>query len=286
MAVELTSLCKHCLKPAFRLCKPCGTFLGQSAGIRGIAKRAGTEGPTASLTPCRSEAMLRQILEDHSVGAASVPRTLFQRLDLVLGLVMLVILPFAATSQGFEACGELRNPFGPFDYRTATRDVKDNVEHNHFDGSVESLQRGASTPTAIGHDIDYTLRVFPNHPRALLAMSKLSLREKRPKPTGAQYTIDCYFDRALRFQPNDGAVRMVYGFHLLKKGDRDSAVRELQKALELSGEDASIHYNLGLAYFDLGNFEKSLEHAKQAYKLGFDLPGLRNKLKRAGKWRD
>lgn len=33
-------------------------------------------------------------------------------------------------------------------------------------------------------------------------------------------------------------------------------------------------------------FEKSLESAQRAYALGFPLPGLRDKLKRADKWQE
>jgi hypothetical protein len=33
-------------------------------------------------------------------------------------------------------------------------------------------------------------------------------------------------------------------------------------------------------------FDKSLESAHRAYALGFPLPGLREKLKRAGKWQE
>jgi hypothetical protein len=36
----------------------------------------------------------------------------------------------------------------------------------------------------------------------------------------------------------------------------------------------------------LGQFDKSLECAHIAYGSGFPLPGLRDKLKRAGKWKE
>ena len=52
----------------------------------------------------------------------------------------------------------------------------------------------------------------------------------------------------------------------------------------LSPEDYNTHYNLGLLYFDKKNFAKSKEHAKIAYDQGFPLPGLKNKLTKAGQW--
>ena len=44
--------------------------------------------------------------------------------------------------------------------------------------------------------------------------------------------------------------------------------------------------DLGLAYADLKQYDKALESAHRAYGAGFPLPGLKNKLKRAGKWRE
>ena len=76
------------------------------------------------------------------------------------------------------ACGDpFHNHFGPYDYRTATKAQRDIVESYHFTHAVETLQHGQST-TNIGADIAYTLRVFPNNPRALSAMAELARREK------------------------------------------------------------------------------------------------------------
>src|SRR5437868_1067555 len=76
-----------------------------------------------------------------------------------------------ARAQNLGDCGSLDNPsYGPFDYRTATAYQKQLVEiiGAHFTSSVESLQHGNTAP--IGGELDYTLRAFPNHRRALLAM--------------------------------------------------------------------------------------------------------------------
>jgi tetratricopeptide (TPR) repeat protein len=191
----------------------------------------------------------------------------------------------ACRSLAFEACGELKNGFGPFDYRTASPEDKDVVERRHFTLRVEHLAQG-QTVTHPGGDIEYTLRVFPNHPRALFAMVRLGEKENRDKPIGSPYTISCWFDRAIRFTPNDGSVRLVFGIYLSRKGKTNEAIEQLQAAGKLGGDSANVHYNLGLAYFDLKEYEKSFEHAHAAYELGFPLAGLRNKLKQVGKWRD
>lgn len=174
--------------------------------------------------------------------------------------------------------------FGPFDYRTASADDKLIVERRHFTRQVENLIRGESA--WLGGDIAYTLRVFPNHARALAAMSKLSRREGGRIPREAEWPAECWFLRAITYAPDDPLVRLVYGIELLRDGKRSEAIEQLDAANSLGGDDPNVHYNLGLAYFDLGDFERSLTHAHQAYRLGFPLPGLRDKLKKAGKWRD
>jgi len=204
--------------------------------------------------------------------------------EMILGLLLHVVA-VGIQAQDISGCDlNLANSTGPWDYRTASPENKNLVERAHFTRGVESLTRGVSGDLA--RDIDYTLRVFPNHPRALGSMSKLARRQKVQRPPGSTHSVECWFQRAIHFQPNDTYVRLIYGIELLKDGKREAAVEQLKVAENLSPGDANVHYNLGLAYFDLGDYEKSLEYAHTAYRLGFPLPGLRDKLKRAGKWRD
>ncbi len=59
-----------------------------------------------------------------------------------------------------------------------------------------------------------------------------------------------------------------------------------QAAAVQAGDDANVHYNLGLAYVDLKQYDKALLSAHKAYQLGFPLMGLKNRLQRAGAWRE
>lgn len=111
-------------------------------------------------------------------------------------------------------------------------------------------------------------------------------RKKTDHPAGSRWPIWCYFDRAIRFQPDDAQVKMLYANYLQRRGKLREAVAQLDEAGPLAGNSANLHYNIGLVYLDLGEFEKSLNHAHQAYSMGFPLEGLRNRLKRAGKWRE
>ncbi|MGL4407110.1 MAG: tetratricopeptide repeat protein [Zoogloea sp.] len=182
-------------------------------------------------------------------------------------------------------CGPLTNHFGPFDYRTTPTERRLLVENAHFTPQVEQLRKGQSTDV-IGLDINYTLSVFPNHPRALLSVMNLGLREKVAKPKGSGYTVDCWFDRAVRFRPDDATVRMLYGIHLMRSNRIKEGLEQLQLAEAGGGDDANLFYNMGLAYFSVNDYARALKYAHKAYALGFQLPGLRTKLQGVGKWSD
>lgn len=158
------------------------------------------------------------------------------------------------------------------------------VENFHFTPNVERLVRGASG--ALGADISYTLEHFPNHHRALSAIVRLALRDKNRQPHGARYTVECFFDRALRYRPDDARVRSLYGGYLLALGQADAALEQLQQASGLEPDNPTAHYNLGLLYFKKKNYEQARASARKAYDMGFPLPGLKNKLSAAGEWRD
>ena len=158
------------------------------------------------------------------------------------------------------------------------------VENFHFSRAVETLTKGMTG--SLGAVIGYTLEHFPNHHRALASMAKLGLRLKTAQPTGARYTVSCFFERAIAFAPQDVTARMVYGSYLLSMGQDATALEQLDAASRLAPEHATIQYNLGLMYVKKKEYDKASVHAQKAYALGFPLPGLKNKLKAAGKWRE
>lgn len=81
-------------------------------------------------------------------------------------------------------------------------------------------------------------------------------------------------------------VRMIYATFLSKNGKKAESLQQLEIASELGTDNPNMDYNMGLAYFEVGQYEKSLHYAHRAYQAGFNLPGLKNKLTNAGKWRD
>jgi Tfp pilus assembly protein PilF len=103
---------------------------------------------------------------------------------------------------------------------------------------------------------------------------------------GANYPVECYFERAIRFAPDDGVARATYGSYLFSLGKTDRALAMFRQAEVLQPENAAINYNLGLAYLKTKDYAQANTYAKKAYALGFPLPGLKNLLIEAGKWND
>jgi tetratricopeptide (TPR) repeat protein len=189
-----------------------------------------------------------------------------------------------AAAQGEPSiCGSLNNAYGPFDYRT-DRDKLPIVEVAHFTPPVEMLVRGERGH--LSQDIDYTLRAFPNHHRALAAIMRLAEREKKDRVSGAGWSVDCYFVRATQFRADDTTVRMLYATYLHKRQRTDEALKHLNVAREFAKDNPFTHYNLGLVYFDLGAHEQALASAHQAMALGFPRSDLKDKLMALGKWAD
>lgn len=201
-------------------------------------------------------------------------------------IFLILVSPSSFAQVASAECGSLENAFGPFDYRVERGNNLHLVEIAHFTPAVEALIKGNAG--YLGGDLDYTLRAFPNHHRALMSMMRYGERSKTAIPKDMRYSVECYFERAIRFRPDDAISRMIYSMYLAKNGRNTDAVRQLDLAAAGAEdkENAFTHYNLGLNYFDLKEYGKALAQAHKSYALGFIQPALRDKLKEAGKWTD
>jgi predicted Zn-dependent protease len=156
------------------------------------------------------------------------------------------------------------------------------VEKHHFTPDIEFLRNKAGVAPAL----DYTLRAFPNHHRALMSLINLVVREKKEQIYGMTWPIECYLRRARAWRPDDTMVQVIYGLFYMKMNKPQQAIEQLEEVKAVRGDDPNVYYNLGLAYIQVGNYDKALENAHRAYALHYPLPGLRNMLVKAGKWRD
>ena len=225
-----------------------------------------------------------------------LPRTFATRSAFVsLSVAAIVALSAAPTparaQQGINiyACGSLNAPgqYGPFDFRTIPDDVRHRVEDYHFTPDIETLRKG-NTAELAGADLDYTLRAIPNNPRALLSVSRYATKMKVDRAQGLRFPAECYFERAIRFVPDDPMPRVLYASYLKDRKRIAEARTQLDAAEKVRGDPANFDfdYNLGLLYCEVGAYDKALVAAKRAYALGAPLPALKNRLKAAGKWQE
>jgi tetratricopeptide (TPR) repeat protein len=158
------------------------------------------------------------------------------------------------------------------------------VHLNHLQPGISKMQKGegggAKNITGALADFEFILRYFPNDPEALNLASELCTRYKAQKcPT------DLWFQNAIARNPDAAMTYVVFGIHLQRVGRPDLAVASLRKAISLQPDSVNAHYNLGLAYFELKDYDQANREAQQSYALGAQLPGLKDKLVKVGKWK-
>lgn len=204
-------------------------------------------------------------------------------LPVVALLSVLATLPAWGQAYDVPGCGSLDNgQNGPFDYRTERGRKLAVVEEFHFTPKVEGLLAGQSG--YLGQDLDYVLRVFPNHHRALVALVRYGKRAKSPNPPHVAFTIECYFERAMQFKREDTTVRMLYASYLHDLGRTPDAVKQLDQVIELAQDNPFTQYNVGLVFTDMGIYDRALRQAHLVAAAGFTRPELRQRLEAAGKW--
>lgn len=180
-------------------------------------------------------------------------------------------------------CGPIANHYGPFDYRTQRHKLKI-VEDFHFTPEVEALLRGKSSSGAAG-DISYLMRTSPNHHRGLIAVVGLAEKMKSPQPIGLQYPVECYFERAVRFAQDDTVVRVLYARYLHRQKRSAQGLEQLRAASGFAQDNALSHFNIGLTFFELGDYDHAVEQAHKARALGIERDDLEERLKAIGKWK-
>ena len=91
------------------------------------------------------------------------------------------------------------------------------------------------------------------------------------------------FEAALKVNATYGSAYV--GLAMLDRDENhvDAAITTLRKGNEVtSGQSAEISHFLSLLLLQQGHYEESRTFARQAYANGYPLPGLRDRLARAG----
>jgi tetratricopeptide (TPR) repeat protein len=153
-----------------------------------------------------------------------------------------------------------------------------NVELNHL-GPCEKRLAERDYPRTLG-ECGFILKVFPNHPTALLLTTQACSQWKSPK-----CMLDDVFDRAVAINPRAATTFVVQGIYRHQTRQYEQAIQSFTYALGLDPNSTNAHYNMALTYLDTKQFELANEHAQKAYSLGATLPGLRERLMQAGYWK-
>ncbi len=176
--------------------------------------------------------------------------------------------------------------YGPYDYTQRARlsSKLKVVERAHFTAAVESLRGGASTSKGPLADLDYTLRAFPNHHRALHSAIRYRMRVGKPIRHPQFSHVECYLQRAINYSPRDSVSLMLYGLYLHRLNRYDKALPVYSRAYEIDPRNLEIQYNLALLHTDLKDYQQAKILADKLYQSKFPLQGLKNRLIQAGHW--
>ena len=206
----------------------------------------------------------------------------------LLGLLLATLLASgAATAQvSAQACGPIKveGDFGPYDYRF-DKFYLPVVEKAHFTAPVEALIRG-KTGQRYEPDLDYTLRKFPNHHRALAAVLRLSNQRRMLNIPYLPLPVECYFERAVRFRADDAVARMIYARFLIGHNRLDEARVHLRRVEANSADSPMSLRNAGLLYVAMKDYDKALELAHRVMAAMPADTQLKTQLQAAGQWRD
>lgn len=193
----------------------------------------------------------------------------------------LLIPVFVLAQPSAQSCGPLQQQ--TFDYRTDQKQYKV-VEEFHFTPEIEALIRGKSG--TLGQELNYTLTHIPNHHRALITLTRYGDKMKSPHPADLRYPVECYFERALRFKPDDNVARLIYANYLATGQRIPEATYQLELATATADDNAFTHYNIGLIYLGIKSYNRALAQAHKAAALGFGRTALREQLQAAGQWKE
>ena len=129
-------------------------------------------------------------------------------------------------------------------------------------------------------ECNFILNIFPNHPQALRLVTQACLAFK-----SSICRLDEVFTRAVEINPKIPGTYLIQGVYQYRARQYEKAIESFKGAVAIDSDLADAHYDLGLTYVQTKQYDLANDHAQRAYALGYPLPGLRDKLMRAGKWK-
>lgn len=207
-------------------------------------------------------------------------------LAMIASNVWAAAAPWVGRTLDGLACNGGGQGFGPYDYTNILHKKTSLkiVETYHFTLDVENLIKGQSGP--LESDLNYTLRAWPNHHRALVSIIKYQLKiNQKFVPGKLETPPECYLQRAIHFSPEDAISYSLYAYYLKEIGQTDNAATLYQKALAISPNNSKIEYAYSKFLLEIKQYDKALEYAKKAYAHGKPANALKEQLIKLGVWK-
>ena len=177
--------------------------------------------------------------------------------------------------------------FGPYDYTRRLANPKELwvVEYYHFTANDENL---IETPgRSVEGGLNYTLRAWPNHAKALMSIIRFQLEINKKLRAGKLTTPpECYLQRAIHFSPKDITSYSLYGYYLKKLGRLEEAATFYEKAIKINPENSKIAYSYGSLLIDLKRYDEAVNYAKIAYRNPHAPKELKQKLEKLDAWKE
>lgn len=161
---------------------------------------------------------------------------------------------------------------------------------HHTCAGIVHLQRAKLEPTQTGRQfelnksinehrlsLEHTPASDPFYAEILVQMG-LTYREARNYAGAIEQ-----FDKAIAGHPKTAGAYVGKAMVLRDQGKVDAALQTLEAGeVATEGKSSEVHHFTAVLLMQQKRYEEAREHARQAYALGYPLPGLRNNLARAG----
>jgi Tfp pilus assembly protein PilF len=108
-------------------------------------------------------------------------------------------------------------------------------------------------------ELDFVLRYWPNHPKALLFMASIAKMQKDPN------LADQYFRKALHFYPQHATTHGQYGHYLVEVGRIEEGINHLHEAIQIDEQLIVAYEWLGEAYYLQGDSKRAKEAIAKAH---------------------
>lgn len=137
----------------------------------------------------------------------------------------------------------------------------ENIDQNHTDRVLKWLRDGRLRDAL--EDCKYALERFPNHPRALMLIELVAKLMEVPA------LAIPYYEKALQIYPQYALTHAQYGKYLGDIGDLESGIEHLKRAIKMAPNLPAAHAWLAEAYLKRGDKERARQEIEKARELGY-----------------